>query len=71
MRIHVTDPDHVDSLLAFLHERTHVVAARVGDDAVEVSQLGSMNADARRMELDLLLQLWHAAHAEASAQIAT
>jgi hypothetical protein len=70
MRIHVDDPDHVESLLSFLNERVHVIAVRSGPNELEVSQLGSMNEDARRLELDLLLQLWQARHESAHARIA-
>lgn len=57
------------SLLAFLRERVHVTAERVGDNEVEVSQLGSMNPAGRRIELDLLLQVWRVAHDNARARV--
>ena len=62
MRIHVSDPDLVPSLLAFLLEHVHVTAERVGVVEIEVSQLGSLNAEGRRLELDLMLQVWRASH---------
>lgn len=58
MRIHLSDPRHVPSLLAFLREHVHVTAAGVGPDEIEVSQLGSLDADGRRRELGVLLQAW-------------
>lgn len=69
MRISVNDPELVPSLLAFLRARVHVTAEQVGLMEVEISQLGSMNAGARRLELDLLLQLWRASHEHARTAI--
>jgi hypothetical protein len=62
MRIHTSDPQLVPSLLAFLRERAHVVAEQIGPLEIEVSQLGSMSASERRLELDLMLQVWRASH---------
>lgn len=69
MRVEINDPELVPSLLAFLRERVHLNADRLGPVEVEVSQLGSMNLDARRVELDLLLQVWRASHENARASI--
>lgn len=69
MRIKVDDPSLVASLLAFLRGQVHVVVEQSGPTELEVSQLGSMNADARRLELDLLLRAWQAANAQAPAAI--
>lgn len=69
MRISVNDPELVPSLLEFLRTRVHLTAEQIGYTEVEVSQLGSMNADARRLELDLLLQLWRASHENARTAI--
>jgi hypothetical protein len=69
MRVRVSDPELVPSLLSFLRARVHVTAEQVGILEVEISQLGSMNADARRLELDLMLQLWRASHEHAHATI--
>lgn len=69
MRVSVNDPELVPSLLSFLRARVHVTAEQVGVMEVEISQLGSMNASARRLELDLLLQLWRASHEHARAAI--
>ena len=62
MRIHTSDPTLVPSLLAFLRERAHVVADQIGLHEIEVSQLGSKSASERRLELDLMLQVWRASH---------
>ena len=69
MRIRVSDPELVPDLLAFLRERVHVTASRTGPLEVEVSQLGSANASARRLELDLMLQTWRASHEGARTAI--
>jgi hypothetical protein len=69
MRIQVSDPQLVPSLLAFLTGHVHVNAEQVGPTEVEISQLGSMNARGRRMELDLMLEVWRASNTHASASI--
>jgi hypothetical protein len=69
MKIHVSDPTLVPSLLAFLQERVHVIADQVGPNEIEVSLLGSMNTAKRRLELDLMLQLWGAANERAETRI--
>jgi hypothetical protein len=69
MRIEINDPELVPSLLAFLRERVHLNADQVGPTEVEVSQLGSMNLEARRVELDLLLQVWRTSHASVRTAI--
>ena len=69
MRIEVDDPALVPDLLAFLRERPYVIAEQVGPRELEVSQLGSGNAEARRLELDLLLQAWRAARGGERVQI--
>jgi hypothetical protein len=69
MRISVDEPELVPDLLAFLRARVHVTAEQVGLTEIEISQLGSMNAEARRLELDLMLQLWRASHEHARTEI--
>jgi hypothetical protein len=69
MQIHVSDPDLVPSLLAFLSARVHVIADQLGPNEIEVSLLGSMNTAKRRLELDLMLQLWRAANEQAETRI--
>jgi hypothetical protein len=69
MRIHLSDQDLVPSLLAFLREHVHVTADPVGPQEIEVSQLGSQHAEARRLELDLMLQVWRASHGPVETRI--
>ena len=66
MQIHISDPALVPSLLDFLRERVHVIADQIGPHEVEVSLLGSMSTPKRRLELDLMLQLWRASNEQAS-----
>jgi hypothetical protein len=69
MKVSVNDPLFVPSLLRFLQRRVHLTAEQIGPVEVEVSQLGSMNAHARRLELDVLLRLWRSSQAGARAAI--
>jgi hypothetical protein len=69
MQIHVSDHSLVPSLLAFLRERVHVIADQIGPNEVEVSLLGSMNTPKRRLELDLMLQLWRTQHERVETRI--
>lgn len=69
MRIQLSDTQLVPSLLAFLRDHVHVTADQVGVEEIEVSQLGSLHAAGRRLELDLLLQVWRASHERAETRI--
>ena len=69
MRIQLSDPELVPSLLAFLREHAHVTAGHVAPEEIEVSQLGSLHAAGRRLELDLLLQAWLRSHESVEARI--
>lgn len=67
MKIRVHDAADLDALISFLEERDYV-AERVGPNTIEVSRLSSVRHDHVRMELDLFLEAWHAAHPDASAE---
>ena len=69
MRIQLSDPTYVPSLLAFLGEHVHVTAEPISSHEIEVSQLGSQHADGRRLELDLLLRVWRASHGSVETRI--
>jgi hypothetical protein len=69
MRIQVSHPELVPGLVEFLQRQVHVIVEQVGPRELEVSQLGSMNAEARRLDLDLLLEAWRAAHADAGVEV--
>ena len=67
MKIRVQDAADLDGLVAYLAERDYV-ADRIGPNTIEVSRLSSVRHDHVRMELDLFLEAWHAAHPEAEAE---
>ena len=69
MRIRLSDPQLVPSLLTFLRAQVHVTAAHVTAEEIEVSQLGSLHAAGRRLELGLLLQIWRSAHGNVQTRI--
>jgi hypothetical protein len=66
----VSEPSLRRKLLAFLAFDANAVVTPVGEDEIEVSFLGSLNAGAQRMELELRLRAWLAAHPDADAVIA-
>ena len=67
MKIRVHDAADLNGLIAFLKERDYV-AEQVGPNTIEVSRLSSVRHNHVRMELDLCLEAWHAAHPEAHAE---
>jgi hypothetical protein len=67
MRIRVHDAKDLAGLVAFLRERDYV-AEEVAPNTVEVSRLSSVRHNHVRMELELFLKTWHAAHPEARAE---
>jgi hypothetical protein len=58
MRVRVSEPRLLPDLLEFLAARCYAVASQVGDDAIEVSLLGSFAPEAMRMLLYLLVRAW-------------
>ena len=67
MRIRVQEAADLPQLVAFLREREYV-ADEIGPNTIEVSRLSSIRHNHVRMELDLYLRAWHAAHPEAKAE---
>jgi hypothetical protein len=67
MRIRVQEAADLANLVAFLKERDYV-AEQVAPNTIEVSRLSSVRHNHVRMELDLHLRAWHAAHPEAQAE---
>jgi hypothetical protein len=67
MRIRVQEAADLPRLLAFLREREYVVD-EIGPNTIEVSRPSSVRHNHVRMELDLYLRAWHAAHPEARAE---
>ena len=69
MRIFVLGAGATGSLLAqHLERQGHTVTRAVGPGEIAVSLLGSLNEDAMRMQLYLLVRAWEAA-ANATAEI--
>ena len=62
MRISLADAEQQRRLVGFLVFDDTAIVTPVGDRAVEVSFLGSLNAWAQRRELELRLRSWLAAH---------
>jgi hypothetical protein len=67
MRIRVQEAADLGGLVAFL-QTWEYVAEQVGPNTVEVSRPSSVRHDHIRVELDLFLEAWHAAHPEARAE---
>jgi hypothetical protein len=67
MRIRVHEAGDLNSLVAFLKERDYL-ADEIGPNTIEVSRVSSVRHDLIRMELDLLLEAWRAAHPERRAE---
>jgi hypothetical protein len=67
MRIKLSDADQLHRLLAFLAFDSNVVVSQIARDEVEVSFLGSLNANAQVMQSELRLKLWLAAHPDVIA----
>jgi hypothetical protein len=67
LRIKLSDPGQLHRLLTFLAFDTNVVVSQIGPDEVEVSFLGSLNADAQVMQSELRVRLWLARHPEVIA----
>ena len=67
MRIKLSSTGNVQQLLAFLAFDTNVIVTQIGADEVEVSFLGSLNANAQVMQSELRLRMWLAAHPDVIA----
>ena len=67
VRIKLSSAGHVQQLLAFLAFDTNVIVTQIGADEVEVSFLGSLNANAQVMQSELRLRMWLAAHPDVIA----
>ena len=69
MRLRVSNPALVPDLLEFLRSRTDVVAEEVSVDEVDVSLVGSYNADAMHMELYLRVRAWEAGRRSTGVEV--
>jgi hypothetical protein len=59
--IRINDPALLGLLVADLLDRPDVIAEPIEPDRVSVSLLGSYNAQAMRMQIELRLRAWEAA----------
>jgi hypothetical protein len=62
LRIRISSAELIDELLASLRAEPSAVVEQISEDEVEVTLLGSYQADALRMELFLRLRAWEEAH---------
>jgi hypothetical protein len=68
MRVRVSDRAYLGDLIAFL-ERAGYLVERVADDQLIASPVPrSVRLERLRLDLDLHLQVWEAAHPEISAE---
>lgn len=68
VKILLSDAAFLEELIAYLVGEGCIVE-QVGPNLVEVSRLSSVRHDQARMELDLFLQAWKAAHPEAEVRL--
>jgi hypothetical protein len=68
MKILLSDAALLGELIAYL-EGEGCIVQQVGPNLVEVSRLSSVRHDHARMELDLYLQAWRAAHPEGDVRL--
>jgi hypothetical protein len=62
MRIHLSDPNLASDLLRFLQQRADAIGTKTAADELEVTILGSRRQPYNRLELDLRVRAWQAAH---------
>ena len=62
LRIQLTEPALVPSLLEFLGGSVSCVAKQVGEREIEVSLLGSYESGTHAVTVGLLVRAWEAAH---------
>lgn len=68
MKVNVTKPELVDDLLAFLR-RADCVASLAEDGSIEVEVPKAYGDEQARMEIDLYLKAWQAAHSDVEAHL--
>jgi hypothetical protein len=68
VKILLSDAAFLDELIGYL-AREGCIVEQVGPNLVEVSRLSSVRHDHARMELDLYLEAWRAAHPEAELRL--
>jgi hypothetical protein len=69
MRLRLSNPELLPELVEFLESRADMVTARMGEDEIEVSLLGSYGIEQAWLTLDLLVRAWEAGRsADASVE---
>jgi hypothetical protein len=68
VKILLSDARLLDELIAYLVSEGCIVE-QVGPNLVEVSRLSSVRHDQARLELDLYLQAWRAAHPDTDVKL--
>lgn len=69
MRLRLSDPAAMPSLVEFLLRRVDVITGQVSEDEIDVSLLGSRRSPYNELELEGRLQPWRAAHPEISVEL--
>jgi hypothetical protein len=67
--LRLSDPELRDLLIADLRSRIDLVVEPVGQDAIEVSLLGSYSLEAMRLAIDLRVRAWEASQRAAGRMI--
>ena len=62
MRIHAEDPVALPALIDFMESQPDLVVERCGPQELEVAVRGSLPEHLERLELELRLRAWAAAH---------
>ena len=60
-RVRISQADLLDDLIDHLQQRPDVIVSATNRDTIDVSLLGSYNAAAMKLALDLRLRAWQAA----------
>jgi hypothetical protein len=68
MKIHVSNPALVDDLLEFLR-RAECTATADEEGSIDVEVPAAYGEEQARMEIDLYLKAWQAAHPDVEAQL--
>jgi hypothetical protein len=67
MRIQLSDPAQLRSLVLFLTFDQNVLVTTLSDSEIEVGFVGSMNSWAQQRETELRLRAWMKSHPDAIA----
>ena len=62
MRIEVSEPAQLHSLIRFLEFDQSVIVTKLSETVIEVGFVGSLSSDAQRTETELRLRSWSTSH---------